>query len=278
MNLLKNLKERVTALEEKASEKKVASANLYNSKWYRFAKLGSYNALGLSCIVDIWTRYSSTNNSAFTLSVNVTHNAAKITQLSGLENVTNVLDKIRVVKDTLDDNVYLEVYYGIDAKTNLCRAEICSNSSISMLNFIDTTETVTVLAELDLQFIKSWTPVLENCSVTYTVQKGNYVKIGNLVHFEFQLQGEITAVDSTAYAFISGLPLARYGFNTSGSCHEAANVLASGRPMPTLRIALNGGATKVALQKSDSMGISIESWVAGRGKFYLSGSGTYIVS
>ena len=155
MNLLKNLKERVAALEEKASEKKVASANLYNSKWYRFAKLGSYNALGLSFIVDIWTRYSSINNSAFTLAVNVTHNAAKITQLSGLENVANVLDKVRVVKDTSDDSVYLEVYYGIDAKTNLCRAEICSNSSISMLNFVDTTETVTVLAELDLQTFQS---------------------------------------------------------------------------------------------------------------------------
>lgn len=151
MNLLKELKERLTALENKASDKKVASGNLYNSKWYRFAKLGSYSSLGLSFIVNIWTRYGSTNNSAFTLAVNVTHNAAKITQLSGLENIANVLDKVRVVKDTSDDNVYLEVYYGIDAKTNLCRAEICSNSSISMLNFVDTTGTGTVLKELDLQ-------------------------------------------------------------------------------------------------------------------------------
>lgn len=147
VNTIQELREDINT---KSSIKR-SSGNMYESKWYRIAKLGGYSGLGLSFILNIWTRYLSTNNSAFTLCINVTHNVAKITQISGLENVTNVLEKIRVVKDTSDNNAYLEVYYGVDSKNNTFYAEIFSNANITMLGLTDTTETVTVLDELDLQ-------------------------------------------------------------------------------------------------------------------------------
>lgn len=148
---LDELQDKVEEYIDTKSSINRTSGYITTPKWYRIANLGTFSSLGASFILNIWTRYSSTNNSSFMLAINVTHNNAKITQINGLENIKNVIDKIRVVKDTSDNYVYIEIYAGTATGSNLFTAEILSNSDIRMLGLIDTTETVTVFDELDLQ-------------------------------------------------------------------------------------------------------------------------------
>ena len=60
-------------------------------------------------------------------------------------------------------------------------------------------------------------------SVTYTWQKGEYVRIGDLVFISFTVRGQVTALNGTNnYACIKGLP-----FNIRGS-HPSQNGFAVG--------------------------------------------------
>lgn len=52
----------------------------------------------------------------------------------------------------------------------------------------------------------TWTPTMQNATVSYTTRSGTYVKNGPMLYFECQLRGTISAVGDPAYSYISGLP------------------------------------------------------------------------
>ena len=61
----------------------------------------------------------------------------------------------------------------------------------------------------------SWTPALSSdwTSVTYTIQRGRYIKIGNLVYLYYTLQMSAATSPGSAYAFaIHGIPFTGYDY------------------------------------------------------------------
>ncbi len=63
----------------------------------------------------------------------------------------------------------------------------------------------------------TWIPILDTRegiapTVSYTVHRGSYKKIGNIIFFDFYIRAKITALNGTNnYAAISGLPYTARG-------------------------------------------------------------------
>ena len=119
----------------------------------------------------------------------------------------------------------------------------------------------------------TWTPTLENATVTYTTQTGIYRKIGDLIYVAWKLQGTITAVTSPTYAYIDGLPYSA-GTEQAGSLYEYGNCFADNTTPRLVRVT----GTRLGIQNGSVAGTSISYWEAGHGTFYLSGNATYIKS
>lgn len=61
----------------------------------------------------------------------------------------------------------------------------------------------------------SWTPALSSdwTSITYTIQRGRYIKVGNLVYIYYTLQMSAATSPGASYAFaITGLPFQGYDY------------------------------------------------------------------
>lgn len=119
----------------------------------------------------------------------------------------------------------------------------------------------------------NWTPVMDNANVTYDVRVGKYYKINNLVYVFFQLRGTINSVDSSPYAFISGLPYTTTTYDQAGSLYEYDNCFYDNLTPRLLRVTQN----QIGIQNGDGGGAVISFWEAGHGTFYLSGSATYMI-
>ena len=120
----------------------------------------------------------------------------------------------------------------------------------------------------------NYSPTMENANVTYTVQRGYYIKLGCLVFIWFRLRGTINSVSSPAYAFVSGLPFSA-GMETAGSLFEHGNISDDSTRNVLLRVV----AQSLAIQKDDSSeGVSIEYWNASNNTFYLGGSAVYFTN
>lgn len=145
---IEQIKKDITALKSNAVTKKYVTANLSKAKWYRVVSFGSYSARGASIIVNVSSQYYYTDNSTFSVSVNLTHARAKITKISGLENTVDaVFDKIRVVRDAT--NAYVEIHY-VATVSNSVTVEVLSNLDfVKTMNFEDTND-VTTMSELEL--------------------------------------------------------------------------------------------------------------------------------
>lgn len=77
----------------------------------------------------------------------------------------------------------------------------------------------------------SFTPTLKNCTATFTVQEGRYIKQGNLIYCALTLRGNMTAANGYAIIDISDIPFKyRNGFRgdnvfSMGSARMFSNVL-----------------------------------------------------
>lgn len=69
----------------------------------------------------------------------------------------------------------------------------------------------------------TWTPIISTIegaepTVTYTIQRGYYKKVGNMVYVNFYVRGKITKLNgNNNYGLIKGLPFNtsnKYGFGT----------------------------------------------------------------
>mgnify|MGYP003292128733 CR=1 FL=1 len=113
----------------------LVSKTLNSAAWYRVACLSTpSSAYGGNFIVSIGTVYSNNSNTASILSINITYNKAKITQLSGLVNANSVT-QARVVQDS-DGKIYLEIYYSIATSNQVTIAILNGHKYFGgMLNF-----------------------------------------------------------------------------------------------------------------------------------------------
>lgn len=123
-----------------------------------------------------------------------------------------------------------------------------------------------------------WVPELADVSsetskptVTYNSRSGNYTRIGNLVIATFNMTGKITALTTTNYAAISGLPFAlSKSWDGFGSMYRAYNLTSSnGFPAPFVVNQLSGSDKKAIIQLQNS------EQIGGVCNFKLSGSGTF---
>ena len=119
----------------------------------------------------------------------------------------------------------------------------------------------------------SWTPTMANANVTYTMQQGYYLKIGNLVFVTWYLRGTINSVSNPYYAFINGLPFNSL-IDQAGSLFQYAYCFNNDTTPRLVRI--NGN--RIGIQSGAAGGTGISSWEAGHGTFYLSGSATYLTN
>lgn len=113
----------------------LVSKTLNSAAWYRVACLSTpSSAYGGNFIVSIGTVYSNNPNTASVLSINLTYNKAKITQLSGLTNANSVT-QARVVQDS-DSKIYLEIYYSLTTSNQVTIAILNGHRYFGgMLNF-----------------------------------------------------------------------------------------------------------------------------------------------
>lgn len=135
--------------------------------------------------------------------------------------------------------------------------------------------------ELNIDYKKgTWTPVMQNATVNYTIQSGEYIKIGNLVYISFRLRGKITSIPQYPYAFISGVPFKPSNVPGCGSLYEHANCFDNNSTPRLMRIGFDGTYPNgfVAIQNGGVGGMGISWWVSSNNTFYLSGSGFYIVN
>lgn len=136
-------------IEKKMSSKMKAKV-LNTVKWYRIANLGNATGKSKAMIVELCSIYNSTPNASFLIAVNIVHQKAKIAVLNGIANNKNVFTKVRIVED-VDKNMYLEFYYNLSSGRNEVKVAILEQiEPVEMLDFEDTTNTVTVYSELDL--------------------------------------------------------------------------------------------------------------------------------
>ena len=122
----------------------------------------------------------------------------------------------------------------------------------------------------------TWTPVMENATVTYTKRVGTYKKIDKIVFVNCLLEGSITASSSPYYAIISGLPFApnnKYSGNVGihyNCCVNDQNQL--------VRFYNDSNAGKIELSRDNAeAGSVLAQWNTGLGTFYLYISGFYFI-
>lgn len=128
----------------------------------------------------------------------------------------------------------------------------------------------------------TWTPTIntqENVAptITYTFQRGNYFKIGNLVYVDFYIRGKITAVNgSNNYGTINGLPFkASYDNYYFGQMSLNLGVHYNLIYNPgNLVLDIVGGGNNIRMQRAD--GASAGSiYVTPSSYFEIGGSGWY---
>lgn len=127
----------------------------------------------------------------------------------------------------------------------------------------------------------TWTPKIgalneTDPTVTYTSQRGRYVKIGNLVFVSLYLRGEITKLNGTNnYACIKGLPFTTFDYNMGEQSMAIGCIynlttnttdLAMGINSQTIRIQTSNGSGASSLKTSAG---------TGQGYFVLACSGVY---
>ena len=120
----------------------------------------------------------------------------------------------------------------------------------------------------------TWTPKMENCTVTYTRQIGTYKKIGEIVFINCRLRGTITAVGSTPYSQISGLP---YTPNEAYSLSVSTHLNIGNNSNNVTAFAGSNGYISIQLDNNNA-GSAVASWVADSNKtFYLEFTGFYFI-
>lgn len=153
------------------------------------------------------------------------------------------------------------------------------------INFKDLPDTTTPITADNLNLlqdnienlftdIKTWTPTIANANVTYTMQTGKYIRIGNLVFIWFRLRGTINSVTSPGYAYINGLPF-KCSMETAGNLFEHLHISDDDTRNVLLRVYNN----QLVIQKDDqTAGTYVENWYASENTFYLGGSAVYITN
>lgn len=122
--------------------------------------------------------------------------------------------------------------------------------------------------------VKDWTPSLANANVTYTMQTGKYMKIGNLVFVWFRLRGTINSVSEPRHALINGLPY-NCSYETSGNILEHLNITNDNTRNVILRVVGN----QLGIQgDNEYAGAGVDRWYASENTFYLGGSAVYITN
>ena len=122
----------------KSTNKQISSPG-----WYRVAKC---SVTGASFIANLYTYYNYTNNSSYVLSFNLTYQNGLIHMISGWENTANTLEYVRLVKDSADGCIYVEVYYNVSVLNDIYFEIINNgNNGICVTNFESPTSTSTEL-------------------------------------------------------------------------------------------------------------------------------------
>lgn len=128
----------------------------------------------------------------------------------------------------------------------------------------------------------TWTPTIENATLTYTTRGGNYHRIGNVLFYSCQVRGNITAITGDEYAYITGLPLHAQYASGGGSVKEYSNIVVADDNPPAILIAYDSTkGTYISLQNtSTGKGTSTTKWkTTGSGNtFYFSCTGFYFLA
>ena len=143
-----NLIQRIESLEKNKIQRKYVKKMLNNAKWYRIATLNS-TGVGTTFLLSLSTTYNNKDNCSHLFSISITHNKAKITRLSSLINEKVILN-LRIVKDALDNMLYIEIFYNMNAGNSVSAEIINDFNLVKMLDFADTTETSATLDEVVL--------------------------------------------------------------------------------------------------------------------------------
>lgn len=139
---------KIEDLEQQKVNKKIVNKSLNTSGWYRVAKLGSMIGTGRAFLFSVTTYYNNTPNCSNLLSINCIHNKAKIIELNHLA-LEDAVSKVRIVKAS-EDTGYLEIFYKF-SQFNSVLCEIVSDyDKITMLDFENAEDNVTVLDEITL--------------------------------------------------------------------------------------------------------------------------------
>ena len=127
--------------------------------------------------------------------------------------------------------------------------------------------------------VKTWTPKITTLegkepAITYTIQKGLYVKIGRLVYVEFYIRGKITALNGVDnYARIAGLPFRTHDSLSQGQ--EALSKAVVYNLVNTNNIVFDFHNDMIRLQATD--GSSAAKLIVTSGSYFeIGGSGWYI--
>ena len=131
-------------------DRRLFGTSLGEKGWYRVVDFAN-ESFG-SAIIGVDTEYWYDNNSSFWFSVNTTYQNGKITELSRLENVADIITGARITRDATTQDRYFEIYYN-SVQNNYVYISILSSlglSSVKPINFEISPSDAVVLNNLSL--------------------------------------------------------------------------------------------------------------------------------